>query len=95
MRSSAEGFRMVKELCSNIQDLYIYITAKQGRLEPDTPWAPSGPVRIASRIPPGLEKKGVKKGPKQNKCLDVPGPAECVRAIRTGPEGAPGVLDSS
>ena len=44
MRSSAEGFRMVKELCSNIQDLYK--TVKQGRLQPNTPWAPSGPVRI-------------------------------------------------
>ena len=52
MHSSAEGFRMVKELCSNIQDLYK--TAKQGRLQPNTPWAPSGPVRIAPRIPPAL-----------------------------------------
>ena len=52
MRSSAEGFRMVKELCSNIQDLYKM--AKKSTGKPNTPWAPSGPERIAPRIPPAL-----------------------------------------
>ena len=50
MRSSAEGFRMVKELCSNIQDLYKM--AKKSTDKFNTPWAPSGPERIAPRIPP-------------------------------------------